>query len=146
MAIADTVDLVAGIAVVVFVLVKPECKSALGIQLLSFVGRKGNTEKSGEEAADIIGGISAADMAHKGMACQSLRDRLAPFHNNTLDPVLQQKRKDLLGDIVGGIGGGRTGKDADPDDDGTETSLRLLSRRSVGEEAGSVDGRPVYLS
>lgn len=46
---------------------------------------------------------------------------------------------------MGGIGGGRTGKDADPDDDGTETPLRLLSRRPVGEEAGRVDGRPVDL-
>jgi len=44
---------------------------------------------------------------------------------------------------VGGIGGGRIGKDADPDDDRTETPLRLLSRRSVSEEAGRVDGRIV---
>ena len=43
---------------------------------------------------------------------------------------------------MGGIGGGRTRDDTDPYDDGTETPLFLLSRRSVGEEAGRVDGRP----
>lgn len=46
---------------------------------------------------------------------------------------------------MGGIGGGRTGKDADPDDDRTESPLCLLSRRSVGKEAGRVDGRVVDL-
>jgi len=77
--------------------------------------------------------------------CEPLRDRLAPFHNNTLDSVLQQEAKDLSGDLVGGIGGGRTWNDADPYDDGTETALRVLSKRCVGEEAGRVDGRPVDL-
>ena len=46
---------------------------------------------------------------------------------------------------MGSIGGGRTRNDTDPYDDGTETPLLLLSRRSVGEEASSVDGRPVNL-
>ena len=46
---------------------------------------------------------------------------------------------------MGGVGGGRTRNDADPYDDGTETPFLLLSRRSVGEEAGRVDGRPVNL-
>jgi len=89
--------------------------------------------------------IAAADMAQKAGACQPLRDRLAPFHNSILDSVLRQERNDLLGDMVGGIGGSRTGNDANPDDDGTETPLCLLSRRYVGEEAGRVDGRPVDL-
>jgi hypothetical protein len=81
----------------------------------------------------------------RGGACQPLRDRLAPFDYSALDSVLRQERKDRLGDIVGGIGGGRTGKDANPDDDRTETPLRLLSQRPVSEEAGRVDGRPVDL-
>jgi hypothetical protein len=51
-----------------------------------------------------------------------------------------------LGDIVSGIGGGKARNDADPYNDGTETPLRLLSRRSVGEEAGRVNGRPVNLA
>ena len=42
-----------------------------------------------------------------------------PFHNNVLDSVPTKKRKDLLGDIVGGVRGGRTGNDTEPDDDGT---------------------------
>ena len=46
---------------------------------------------------------------------------------------------------MGGIGGGRTRNDTDPYDDGTETPFLLLSRRSVGEEAGRVDGRPANL-
>jgi hypothetical protein len=78
------------------------------ILLLHPFGRKGNAEKSSEEATDIVGGIVAADMAHKGWTCQPLRDGLAPFHNSILDSILQEKRKDLLGDLVGGIGGGRT--------------------------------------
>ena len=143
--VADAINLVAGVAVLVFVFVEPEGKSALGILLLHFFGRKGNAEKSSEEVTDMMSGVAAADMAHKGGTCQPLRDRLAPFHNSILDSVLQQELEDLLGDIVGGIGGGRTGNDADPDDDGTETPLRLLSRRPLSEEAGRVDGRPVDL-
>ena len=143
-AVANSVHLVAGVAVLVFVLVEPERKSALGI-LLHFFSRKGNAEKSSEEATDMMGGIAAVDMAHKGGTCEPLRDRLAPFHNSTVDSVLPQKGKDLLGDFVGGIGGGGTRNDADPYDDGTETPLRLLSQRCVGEEAGRVDGRPVDL-
>ena len=46
---------------------------------------------------------------------------------------------------MGGIGEGRTRNDTDPNDDGTETPRLLLSQRSVGEEAGRVDGRPVNL-
>ena len=59
--------------------------------------------------------------------------------------MLPEKRKDLLGDLAGGIRGGRTRADADPYDDRTETPLLLFSRRCVGEEAGWVDGRPVNL-
>jgi len=144
-AATDSVNLVAGAAVLAFVLVEPERKSALGILLLHSFGSKGNAEKSSKEATNIVGGIAAVDMAHKGGTCEPLRDRLAPFHNNPLDSVLQQEGKDLSGDLVGGIGGGRTRNDADPYDDGTETPLRLLSQRCVGEEAGRVDGRPLDL-
>jgi len=144
-AVTDSVNLVAGAAILVFVLVEPEGKSALGILLLHSFGSKGNAEKSSKEATDIMGGIAAVDMAHKGGTCEPLRDRLTPFHNNTLDSILQQEGKDLSGDLMGGIGGGRTRNDADPYDDGTETPLRLLSQRCVGEEAGRVDGRPLDL-
>jgi hypothetical protein len=144
-AIADSVNLVARVAVLVFVFVEPEGEGALGILLLHPSGRKGNAEKSSEEATNIVGGIVAADMAQKGWTCQPLQDGLAPFHNSILDSILQEKRKDLLGDLVGGIGGGKTRNDTDPYDDGTETSLLLLSRWSVGEEAGRVDGRPINL-
>jgi hypothetical protein len=70
---------------------------------------------------------------------------LTPFHNSVSDSMLLEKRKDLLGDLVGGIGGGGPRNDAKPYDDRTETPLLLLSRRCVGEEAGWVDGRPVNL-
>jgi len=144
-AIADSVNLVAGVAILVFVFMEPEGESALGILPLHPFGRKGNAEKSSEEATDIVGGVVAVDMTHKGWTCQPLQDDLAPFHNSILDSILQQKRKDLLGDLVGGIGGGRTRNDTDPYDDGTETPLLLLSRRSMGEESGRVNGRPVNL-
>ena len=122
---------------------KLERKSAL--EILHFLGCKGNAEKSSEEATDIMGGFGAADIVHKGGTCEPLRDRLAPFHNNILDSVLQQEGEDLSGDLVGGIGGGRTRNDADTYDDGTESHLRHLFRRCVGEEAGRVNGRPVDL-
>jgi len=67
-AIADSVNLVAGVAILVFVFVEPEGESALGILFHPF-GRKGNAKKSSEEATDIVGGIVAADMAHKGWTC-----------------------------------------------------------------------------
>ena len=76
---------------------------------------------------------------------EPLRDGLAPFHNSILDSILQEKRKDHLGDLVGGIRGSRTRNDTDPNDDGTHTPLLLLSWWSVGEEAGKLEGRPVNL-
>ena len=145
MAITDSVKLVAGVAIRVFVFMEPEGESALGILLLHPFGRKGNAEKSSEKATEIVGGVVVADMAHKGWTCQPLRDDLAPFHNSILNSILQERRKDLLGDLVGGVGGGRTRNDTDPYDDGTETPLLLLSRRSVGEEVGRVEGRPLNL-
>src|SRR6202020_2191703 len=47
MTIGDPVDLVAGPAILVFVFMKPESETALGILLLHFFSRKGNAEKSG---------------------------------------------------------------------------------------------------
>ena len=145
MAIADSIPLVAGVAVLVFVLVEPERKSTLGIFLLHSFSRKGNAKKRGEEATDVMGGIGAIDMAHKGGTCKPPWNRLTPFHNSTVDSALTQKGKDFLRDIVGGIGGGGTRNDADPYDDGTETPLCILSQWCVGEEAGRVNGRPVDL-
>jgi len=91
----------------------------------------------------MVGGIGAADMAHKRWTCQPLQDSFTPFHDSIFDSMLPEKRKDLLGDIVGGIGGSRPRNDTDPYDDRTETHL-LLSRRRSGE-AGWLDGRPVNL-
>lgn len=129
-AIADSVNLVAKLAILAFFFVEPEGESALGILLFHPCGRKGNAEKSSEEATDIVGSIVTADMAHKGWTRQPLRDGLAPFHNSMLDSILQEKRKDLLGDLVGDIGGGRTRNDTDPYDDRTETPLLLVKKRS----------------
>lgn len=66
MTIGDPVDLVAGPAVLVFVFMKPESETALGILLLHFFGRKGNAEKSGEEPTDVMSGVGATDVAQKG--------------------------------------------------------------------------------
>ena len=44
---------------------------------------------------------------------------------------------------MGGLGGGRTGLDSDPNHDGTESPLLLLSQWSMGEETRRVDGRSV---
>ena len=82
-------------------------------------------------------------MLHEWGACQPLRDRLSPFYYNTLDFVLLQKRKDLLRDIVGGVGGGRTGHDTNPDNDRTKNPVLLLSRRTVRVETDRVNGQPL---
>lgn len=144
MAIADSINLVARVVVLVFVFMEPEGESALGILLHPF-GSKRNTKKSSEEATDIVGGIVAANMAHKGWTCQPLWDSLTPFHNSILDFILQKKPKDLLGDLVGSIGGGRTRNDTNPYDNRTKTPLLLLSQWSMGEKAGRVNRRPFNL-
>lgn len=71
-AVADSVNLVTGVAILVSIFVEPGCKSALDIILLHLFGCKGDAEKSREEATDMMGGIAAVDMAHKGGTCQPL--------------------------------------------------------------------------
>lgn len=107
-AVTDPIKLIAGVAILVFFLVEPERKSALEILLLQFFGRKGNTEKRCEEATDIMGGITAVNMAHKGGACKPLWDHLTSFHNSAVNSILLQKGKDLFGNLMGGISRGRT--------------------------------------
>ena len=68
-AIADSINFVARVAVLAFVFVEPEGESALGILHLHPFGRKGNAEKSSEEVTDIVGGTVAADMTQKGWTC-----------------------------------------------------------------------------
>jgi len=146
MAVADSVHLVAGVAILVFVLMEPECKSALGILRLHPLGRKGNAEKSSEEPTDMVGGIGAADMVHKGWTCQPLQDGLTPFYDSIFEFMLPEKHKDLLGDLVGGIRGGRTRADANPYDDRTETPLLLSSPGIawVKKWAGSTDNQLIF--
>ncbi len=99
--------------------------------------------KRSEKATDVVGRIEVVDMAHQRWTCEPLQNGLAPFYDNVLDSMILEKLENLLGDVVCGIGGGRIGSDANPDHDGTESPLLLLSCGSVGEEAGRVDGRPV---
>ena len=63
MEVANSINLIAVVAVLVSVFMEPERKSALGI-LLHFFGRKGNTVKRGKEATDVMGRIGTVDMAH----------------------------------------------------------------------------------
>lgn len=84
-------------------------------------------------------------MRHEWGACEPLRDRLSPFHHHALDFVLLQKSKDLLRDIVGSVGGSRTGLDSNPENDRSETPLLFLSRWTVCEKAGRVNGGPLDL-
>ena len=78
-----------------------------------------------------MGGIAVGGMSQEWGASQPLRDCLPPFYDNVLDIVLPQKGEDRLRDIVGGVGGGRTGLDSNPYNDRTETPLAPLSRLSV---------------
>jgi hypothetical protein len=119
--------------------------TALDILLLHSFGRNGKPEKSGEEATDIVGGIVAADMAHEGWTCQPLRDGLTPFHNSIINPILQEKRENLLGDLVGGMGGGRTRNDTDPYDDGPRLPFSSSpSGPRVKKRAGSTDDQLIF--
>jgi len=68
-----------------------------------------------------------------------------PLHNGVFDSMFQEKVKDVLGDLVGGIRGGRFRNDTNSYDNRTETPLLFLSRRCVSEEASWVDGRPLNL-
>lgn len=145
MTIADPVHLVAGVTAVVFVPVKPQDKSALGIVILHIFGGKGNGEKSSKESASVVSGIGATGMRHEWGSCKPLHDRLSPFHHHALDFVLPQKSKDLLRVIVGSVRGGRTRLDSNPENDRTETPLLFLSRRTVCEKAGRVNGGPLDL-
>ena len=142
-AIADSVNLVARFAVLVFIFVKPKGESTLGILQLHPLGGKGNAKKSSEEPADIVGGIVAADMGQKRSTCQPLQDGLTPFQNSIVDSILCEKRLDLLGDLVGHIGGGRARNHPDPNDDRTESSLLIQRfRRWMGEEASRINRGP----
>ncbi len=62
----------------------------------------------------MVGGIGAADMAHERWTCQPLQDGFAPFDDNIVDSVLSEKPQDLLGDIVGKVGGGGPRSDPQP--------------------------------
>jgi hypothetical protein len=59
---------------------------------------------------------------------------------NALGSILLEKFKDILGYFVGGVGGGRAGIDPNPNNDGTESLLPILS---VGDEASGINGRVV---
>ena len=88
--------------------------------------------KRSKEVTDVMDRIGTVNIVHKGETCQPLQNRLAPFHHSTSASILPQKGKDLLGDPVGSVGGGRSGKDANPDDDGKKTPIR---------PAGSMDNQ-----
>ncbi|KAN0084631.1 hypothetical protein V8E55_008135 [Tylopilus felleus] len=138
-AIAGLIYLVASVAVLVSVSVEPEGESALGI-LLHPLCCQGNAVKSSEEVTDMVGGIGVANMAHQGWIWQPLQDSLTPFHNSILKLIIQEKLKDLLGDVMGGIGRGRIRNNTNLYYNGTETPLLLLFQQSMGEEVGRVNG------
>ena len=59
-----------------------------------------------------------------------------PLYFNVLNSILLEKFKDVLRDFVGGVGGDRAGIDPNPNHDGTETLLPILS---VGDEASGIN-------
>ena len=123
---------------------EPESESALGILLHPF-GRKGNAEKSSEDATHIVGGIAAVRQGASRVDLRAIagRPRAIPQQHPRLHS--SGKRKDLLRDLVGGIRGGRTRNDTSPYDDGTETPLSLLSGGPwVKKQAGSTDDQLIF--
>ena len=80
----------------------------------------------------------AADDGQKGGTCRLPRDRLAPLYFNAFDSVLLEKFRDVLGYFVGDVCRGGAGIDPNPNNDGTESILLVLS---VGDEASGVNGR-----
>jgi len=137
-AVADTQNLIAGVAVLVFSFVEVESEATLSIILLPLLGGKGHVESTSENTTDMGSRIVVAHNTHKGWTCQLRRDGLAPFYYGTLDPILHEKRKDILGYVVGSVGRGRVGIDPDPNHDRTKSLCVVLS---VGNKASRVDGR-----
>jgi len=109
-------NLVAGVAILVYFFMEPEHKNALRI-LLHLVTR-GTQKEWGSDGYN--GCITAVDIAHKGGDLQTLQDCLTPFYNSTINSILPQKGKDLLGDLMDGIGGGWTQINTDLYNNGTE--------------------------
>lgn len=72
---------------------------------------------------------------------QPLHDRLSPLDHDPGDFVLLEESEDHKRDVVGGVGRGRAGPDADSDHHRAEAALLLLSGRTVCVEAGGVDRR-----
>lgn len=71
---------------------------------------------------------------------KSRGDPLVPLYFNALDSILLQKFEDALRDLVGGVGGGRAGIDANPNHNGTK---RLLPVLFFGDEADGINGETI---
>ena len=142
MTVADPVHLVAGITLFVLVLMHPQGQSALGVIHFHTLGGKWNSVKSSEESPNIVGGIHAPGMTHERGTCKLLQDGLSPFHLNVLNTIFPQKSKDFLRGVVGGVDRGQTRLDANPNYDRSKSTLLLLSRPTVSEKAGRVNGGP----
>ena len=70
------------------------------------------------------------------------KDRLPPLALDALDFIALEKAKNVLGYVVGGIGGGRAGINPDPYNDETRNVLLV---GFVGDEASLVNGRVANL-
>jgi hypothetical protein len=84
------------------------------------------------------GGVLVANRAQKRRTDCTPKHRLAPLDLDVLDPIAFEKVKDVLGYVVGGIGGGRARINSHPDNDGTRT---ILFVGFVGDEGSDINGR-----
>jgi hypothetical protein len=136
MAATDTENLGAGVAALVAPFVEEEPDATLIHLPLCPCGSNGQSESSSEMTTDMGGVVEGGDV-QKGWTCRLPRDRLVPLYFNILDSILLEKFKDVLRYFVGAVGRGRAGIDPNPNYDGAECLLPVLS---VGDEASGIDG------
>ena len=145
MAVGERIHLVARVATVIPGKVEEQGSGALCIALLHAFGGEGNTEKISKEVPDVVGGISGVSRPKEWGPSQPLYNRLSPFYHNTLNFVLLEKSEDQLRYIMSSFGRGRARPDANPDHDGAETAVVLVSGRTMCVETRWVDTRPLDL-
>jgi hypothetical protein len=133
---SDSHNPVADVALLVVAFVEEEADAALGIR--PFGGGNGDSEGSSEGTTNVHGSVVVEDGTQKWWTDRVPKDRLPPLDLDALDSIALEKAKDVLGYVVGGIGGGRAGINPNPYNDGTR---HVLLVGFVGDETSHINGR-----
>ena len=142
MAVANTKDLGAGGAALVLVLMEEQRNATLSISGLHLCGSDGHSERSSEEAVDIVGRVGVVGDAQKVWTRQLLHGSLVPFDHRAPDSIGFEKSEDAKGSVVCILSGGGSGMCRNPNHDGTDSVLPVLA---MGDETSCLDGRVANL-